>query len=199
MKRLTALILALVLLAALSACGKDVVTNTDAVPSTTDPNTEMVITVPLSYMNFLSVTNEKYKDNIQLFCDDNDFLSYTEDTEAGTVTFTMTAFTYNGLLTKKGFELIGKITSLFESETYPYFTDIGEYNENFSHIVLFVDKQEFEKDEFSSSLAAYIADICMHNYQIFTTTADYSCTVTVKDAETEETISEKTYNSRYNS
>ena len=199
MKRLTAVFLCLIILVSFAACGSDVRTNTDAVPSTTDPNTEISITVPMSYITFLSVTQEKYKDNLKLFCDDNGFLSYSSDEENGKVTFTMTAFTYNGMISKKGFNLINTIGQLMGSETYPYFKNLGEYNDNFSYIELLVDAKAYEKDEFASQLPAYIADICMHNYQLFTTTADYSCTVAVKNEKTGKVISEKTYTSQYNS
>ena len=103
------------------------------------------------------------------------------------------------MTTKKGFGIINTIGQLMESDTYPYFKNLGEYNDNFSYIELTVDKKGYEKDEFSSQLPAYIADICMHNYQLFTTTADYSCTVAVKDAKTGKVIYENTYTSQYNS
>ncbi len=199
MKRLLCISLVLVMLVSLASCGKDVNTNTDAVPSTTDPDTQITVTVPGSYITFLTATQEKYKDNLQLFCDDNGFLSYSSDEESGKVTFTMTAFTYNGMISKKGFALINTIGKLMESETYPYFKNLGDYNENFSYIELTVDKKGYERDEFSTQLPAYIADICMHNYQLFTTTADYSCTVKVIDEATGKAISEKTYTSQYNS
>ncbi len=199
MKRYISVFLSLVILFSFAACGKNVSTDTDAVPSTTDPNTEIRITVPMSYISFISATQDKYKDNLQLFCDDNGFLSYSADEENGKVTFTMTAFTYNGMLSKKGFGIINTIGQLMESDTYPYFKNLGEYNDNFSYVELTVDKKGYEKDEFSSQLPAYIADICMHNYQLFTTTADYSCTVAVKDAKTGKVIYENTYTSQYNS
>lgn len=199
MKRLTALFLCFVFLAAFASCGKDVNTGTDAVPSTTDPNTQISITLPLNYITFLTATQEKYRDNLQLFCDDNNFLSYSSDEEAGKITFTMTAFTYNGMISKKGFGIINTVGQLMESKTYPYFKNLGEYNDNFSYIELIVDKKGYEEDSFSTQLPAYIADICMHNYQIFTTTADYSCTVKVTDEKSGKTISEKTYTSQYNS
>lgn len=199
MKRLTAVFLCLIILVSFAACGSDVRTSTDAVPSTTDPNTEIKITVPMSYITYLSLTQERYKDNLQLYCEDNGFLSYSSDEANDKVTFTMTAFTYNGMISKKGFNLINSIGQLMESETYPYFKNLGDYNDNFSYVELLVDARAYEKDEFSSQLPAYIADICMHNYQLFTTTADYSCTVAVKNAKNGKVISEKTYTSQYNS
>lgn len=199
MKRLICVSLLLVMLVSFVSCGKDVNTNTDAVPSTTDPNTQISVTVPLSYITFLTLTQEKYKDNLQLFCEDNGFLSYSADEESGKVTFVMTAFTYNGMISEKGFGIINTMGQLMESETYPYFKSLGSYNKNFSYIELIVDKKGYESDEFSTQLPAYIADICMHNYQIFTTTADYSCTVKVIDEGSGKSIYEKTYTSQYNS
>ena len=199
MKRFIVALLCAAMLIALSACGRDVKTNTDAVPSTTDPNTHISITVPLNYITFLSATQKKYKDNLKLYCEDNGFLSYSTDEENGKVTFTMTAFTYNGMISKKGFRLINTLGTLMESDTYPYFTNLGDYNENFSYVELLVDEKGYAKDEFSSQLPSYVADLCMHSYQLFTTTADYSCTVVVKSASDSKIIYEHTYTSQYNS
>ena len=72
-------------------------------------------------------------------------------------------------------------------------TGIGEYNEDFSEIEIFVDKKGYSEDEQSSLLPYTISEYCMY-YQLYTTREEYECKVTVKDSKTKKTLEVKTFN-----
>ncbi len=170
----------------------EIVSTTGPQPST-DPNSETSIIIPLAY---ISTLEKKYQDDLQLYCTDNGFISYLTDEENKTVTFTMTAAAYNDMLFEKRRDLNHKLISLIESETYPYFRKYTN-SSDYTQITLFVERDGYEKADFPLILVEYAGSLSMHNYQIFTTDTVYSCTVTVKDAQTDEIITEKVFDSVY--
>lgn len=218
MKKLICIIGAALILFSLAACSKNSSTPTDSTAATTvdglifysqdedgnqvseavtttrfsgttDPNSELSITVPASYINNIPL---QYQNDLQLYCTTKNYISYTQNEETGEITFKMTASVYNTTLAEQRRSIYNTLMSLIESETYPWFYTYIP-NTNYSEVTIRVDKKGYKETD-SSLLAEYIADLCIYSYQVLLTDAPMSCTVTVVDAGTEETITQVTRN-----
>lgn len=215
MKRLTAIILVATLFVALTACsdkakdtptdatgdttavdGMEVVVGLDengnavteiypttGFAGTTDPMSEVTVTIPYNYVYSL---DEKYQLDLQLYCNDNGFISYTADEAAGTVTLRMTAAAHNAFLSQKRFELSNIFVSLIN--TYSFLDQCIANNMEYTDITLRVIKEEYEKDSSAALVVDYVGNLCMNSYQIFTSLTSYSCSITVVDKDTGDTI-----------
>lgn len=165
------------------------VVTTTRFSGTTDPNSEITVTVPASYINTLPV---QFQNDLQLYCTKKNYISYSQNAETGETTFKMTASVYNTTLAEQRRNIYNTLISLIESNTYPWFYTYIP-NADYSEITLKVDKKGYKETD-SSLLAEYIADLCIYSYQVLLTEAPRSCTVTVIDADTEETITQVTRN-----
>ena len=159
------------------------VLSTSRFNGTTDPMTEITVTVPASHIYTLDA---KYQNDLQLYCTEKGFSSYSQDEQTGAITFKMTATIYHSLLSEKRRVIYDRLSPLIESDTYPYFLGYIT-NDNYTEVVIKVEGKGYKKAD-SSLLAEYIADMCIYDYQIFLNDAPRSCTVTVKDADTDEVI-----------
>lgn len=218
MKKLICILTAAITLLSLAACSKTASTPTDSTAATTvdglifysqdengntvseavtttrfsgttDPNSELNITVPASYINNIPL---QYQNDLQLYCTKKNYISYEQNPETGEITFKMTASVYNTTLAEQRRYIYNTLLSLIESDTYPWFRTYAP-NTDYSEVTIKVDKKGYKQTD-SSLLAEYIADLCIYSYQILLTDAPRSCTVTVVDYETDETITQVTRN-----
>ncbi len=138
------------------------------------------------------IVEEQYRDNLDKYAEVYGYEKVEHNKKKDTVKIRMTAFNYDMLLIRMGMTAINSIGSTFESEEFPYMINIGKYNEDFSEIEIFVDRQGYEADAQSSLLPYTIGEICMY-YQLYTTRDNYECKVLVKDNDTNTLIHEKQY------
>ena len=163
---------------------------TEIVPTTkfkgtTDPMSEVTVVIPYNYVYSL---DQKYQNDLQLFCTDNGFTSYTADEEGGKLTFKMTATAYNAFLSAKRWELSQIFYSLIN--TYPFFDQCIANNMEYTDISIRVDRKAYESDPSASVIIEYVSSLCMNSYQIFLTTTDYRCHVKIVDKDTGDIIEE---------
>ena len=153
--------------------------------STTDPMSEVTVVIPYNYIYSLE---QKYQDDIQLFATDNGFTSCTADEAAGTVTFTMTAATHNAFLSEKRWELNQIFISLIN--TYPFFDQCIANNIEYTDMTIRVDRSAYEGYSTASTVIDYVGSLCMNSYQIFLTSNEYHCNISIVDKDTGELIEE---------
>lgn len=218
MKKLICILAAALTLLSLAACSKNTATPTDSTADTTvdglifysydaegnpvseavtttrfngttDRNSEISVTVPASYINYIPA---QFQDNLQLYCTKKGYISYTQNAETGEITFKMTASVYNTTLAEQRRYIYNTLMPLIGSETYPWFHTYIP-NTDYSEVTLKVDKKGYKETD-SSLLAEYIADLCIYSYQVLLTDSPLSCTVTVIDSETQEKITSVTRN-----
>lgn len=216
MKKLICILAALLTLLSLAACSKSTSTPTDSTAATTqdgvvfyshdedgtlvsevvtttkfsgttDPTSEITVTVPASYINTLDL---QYQNDLQLYCTKKNYISFTKNEETGEVTFKMTASVYNSTLAEQRRHILNTLLPLVESETYPWFHTYIP-NTDYSEVTIKVDKKGYKKTD-SSLLAEYIADLCIYSYQVLLTDSPRSCTVTVVDSQTGDEITQVT-------
>lgn len=141
---------------------------------TKDRNAIINFTMPLYYLE------DKYKNDLDLFCKENNYISCTVDEKAQTFTVTMNGMTHDFMLTSVGIQVIKNLVNVIESDKYPFFKKLSAYNDNFSEITVSVDKQAYSASTDKESFMAYIAG-CGIYYQLYTVSNEYSCKVIVQD------------------
>ncbi len=154
---------------------------------TKDRNAVVQFSMPLHYLE------EKYRNDLDLFCKDNNYISCTVDEQAQTFTVTMNALNHDLMLISVGMQSIKNIANVIESETYPFLREIVKYDDIFSEITVAVDKEGYnaattDKDSFMAFIAG-----CGIYYQLYTTSNDYSCKVIVQDKESGEVLDAKLF------
>ena len=199
MKKIISALLALTVLFSFACCGKNEDTSdkdesTTAVtapkaqeskkdknkkPDKKGMNEKVDIEIPLLLIE------EKYRNDLDKYAEEYGYEKVKLNKKTQTVEITMTAMSHELLLTRIGITIMSSIGSTFESEEFPYMTGIGEYNDDFSEIEIFVDKEGYKNDQQSSLLPYTIGQFCMH-YQLYTTRTEYECKVTVKDSKTKK-------------
>lgn len=197
MKRILALLLCLVCLAGcFAACKKeepavvDPVTNPEYTGAATVTRSGETVTIQLP----LSLLDEKYRKNPSLFCDDNGYNN--AEIRNNTVTVTMLKTKYDLQLVEKGLDAIGVIYDLLEDGGFSYFKKIEFLDQKaFQSVTILVDGAAFRADKTTAaSLTEALAQSCFL-YQVYTTANSYHCRVTAKDAESGDTVFDKTYRS----
>lgn len=157
---------------------------------TKDADALVQFSMPLYYLE------EKYKNDLDLFCKDNNYIACTIDEQAQTFTVTMNAQTHDWMLSDIGIQSIKNIANSIESEKYPFFKELGNSvkisESGFKEISVFVDRAGYEAESDKESFMAYIA-ACGIYYQLYTVENDYSCKVIVQDKESGEIIDSKVF------
>lgn len=141
----------------------------------------------------LALIEEKYQNDLDKYAETYGYKEVTLNKKTQMVKIKMTAMSYDLLLVRIGTTVMRSIGSTIESEEFPYMLDIGKYNDDFSEIEIFVDKEKYQADGQSSLLPYSISEYCMY-YQLYTTRPECACKVTVRDKETNRVIETKQYN-----
>ncbi len=154
---------------------------------TKDRNASVQFSMPLYYLE------EKYKNDLDLFCKDNNYEACTIDEQAQTFTVTMNALTHDMMLINVGMQSIKNMANSIESEKYPFFKELSKYNDDFSEIAVLVDKAGYtaattDKEGFMAFIAG-----CGIYYQLYTVENDYSCKVVIQDKESGDILDAKLF------
>ena len=147
---------------------------------------QVQFSMPLHYLE------EKYRNDLDLFCKEHNYISCTIDEAAQIFTVTMKASTHEFMLKKIGTQTVGTLGDALDTGKYPYFKSFGGYNENFSEITVNVDSNAYTAASDKDSFLAFVAG-CGIYYQLYTTSNDYSCKVIIQDQETKEVIDAKLF------
>lgn len=154
---------------------------------TKDANTQVSFSMPLHYLE------EKYRNDPDTFCREHNYISCVIDEQAQIFTVTMNSMTYDFMLINVGLQSIKNISNAIESEKYPFFKELREYNDNFSEITVLVDGAVYKAaTPESEAFMAFIAG-CGIYYQLYTVENDYECKVVVRDSASKDIIDAKVF------
>lgn len=154
-----------------------------------EKNEDKTIKIDLPY----ELIEEKYRENLDAYCSSYGYDSAKLNKD-GTVTIKMSALTHSLLLTRMGMTVMTQIGDILDSGDYPYFKDIGTYNEDFSYIVLLVNGKKYKAESTSNFLPYVVSEFCMY-YQLYTTRDNYECEVVIADEKTKEVLYSNIYTS----
>ena len=147
---------------------------------------QVQFSMPLHYLE------EKYRNDLDLFCKEHNYISCTIDEATQTFTVTMKASTHDFMLVNIGIQTVGTLGDALDTGKYPFLKKLGGYNDNFSEITVVVDGNAYNAAADKESFLAFVAG-CGIYYQLYTTSNDYSCKVIVKDDATGEAIDAKLF------
>lgn len=139
-------------------------------------NKKVTVTLPIEFID------AKYRDDLEAFAEAKGYYSIKKvgDTH---VKIKMRALAYDLILSNIGMETISGIGAALDSGEYPFFTDLAKYNDDFSYIVVSVNKEEYEKftdkDIFFSHLGIY----CLY-YQDYCNDSEGKCEIIVCEEDT---------------
>ncbi len=199
MKKYAAFLLCLVLLFSLSACKKQeqendtgtaITVNLDETKKAeakekTGENDVIKINIPLA------IIEEEYQNDLDAYVEKYGYISAKLGAN-DTVTLKLSGQSHSLLLSRMGMTVMKEIGSILDSGDYPYFKNIGTYNDDFSYMVLLVDGEEYEDDKTSNFLPYVVSECCMY-YQLYTTRTSYECEIIIADEKTNEIIYQNTY------
>lgn len=147
---------------------------------------DVKITLPALFLN------EAEKKDLPGYCEVNGFISAELDEKKDKVTVTMSKSTHDVLLVRMGMQVMSSISKLIRSDTFPYFTEIGEYADDFSSVTVKVNGEKYKNDSTSSLLPMTVGESCLL-YLEYTTAKKPKCTVTVADDKTGEILFKDEY------
>lgn len=171
--RLTALLICLVTLFSAASCGKDKIVKFD---------------IPALFLS------ESALADLAAYCEANGYLDAEVDEKHETVKISMTGTEYDVFMIKMGMTTMATIAKMVESDTFPYFLEIGEYEPDFSAITIKVDGEKYRQDSTASLLPLTVSESCLR-YVTYTTMKKPKCTVTVVDSETGEQLYKEKFTS----
>ena len=99
----------------------------------------------------------------------------------GTVTMKMDGMTYSLMLTKIGLDTMVVLGEIVDSGNYPYVVKLGDYNKDFSYILMLVNDNKYKqlgKKPSYEELAFIIGQMGLY-YQQFTTEEENICKVVI--------------------
>lgn len=154
---------------------------------TKDAHVSVQFTMPLYYLE------EKYRNDLDLFCKENNYEACTIDETAQTFTVTMNSLVHDMMLINVGIQVIKNMANNIESEKYPFFKELNKYNDDFSEITILVDKAGYNASTTDKEgFMAFIAG-CGIYYQLYTEKNEYSCKVVIQDKESGEILDAKSF------
>ena len=93
----------------------------------------------------------------------------------------MDGMTYSLFLSRIGMKVMVGLGELVDSGYYPYVVKLGDYNEDFSYILMLVNNDKYEKADGKPSykdLASFIGQLGLY-YQNFTLEEEDKCEVVI--------------------
>ena len=104
----------------------------------------------------------KYQNNLKALVRDKGYesASYTRNRQC--VKIRLKALSYDLYLVRTGIYTISAICETFESEEFPYVKNLGEYEDDFSHVTLLVDSKKYRNADNKDELMKHISDCCAY-------------------------------------
>ncbi|MBO5937206.1 MAG: hypothetical protein J6Q79_06280 [Clostridia bacterium] len=94
----------------------------------------------------------------------------------GSITMKMDGMTYSFMLSGVGMDTIIALGDIVDSDEYPFAVKLGDYNSDFSYILMLIDTDKYEGNPSYKELAELIG-LCGLYYQYFTIEKDNRCEV----------------------
>lgn len=153
---------------------------------TKNPDKLIKITMPLSYFDA-----QKQCDTAGFF-QKSSYENLKINEKEKTFTITIKSITHDFMLSNVGLQVIKGLGKAIDTGEYPYFTDLGKYNADFSEIELKVDAKAYSEAKDKEKFVEFVGGSCIF-YQLYTTENNYKCTVSVIDKDSNEVIEEKIF------
>lgn len=113
----------------------------------------------------------------------------------GNMTMKMDGRTYSLLLSGIGLRVMIALGEIVDSGDYPYIVRLGDYNQDYSYILMLVNSQKYNKSKNAPSYEELSEIIGLHGlyYQGFTTEEENKCEVIFADHKSGEIVHREVY------
>lgn len=133
---------------------------------------------------------DEYKGNVKAYAET--FGYEIINNEDGKVTFKMDGDQYKMLLSRTGVKAMANLGKIVDSDDFPYAEKIGDYDEDFSYILILVSSKKFQKAEDTEVFASLVAQ-CGLYYQKCYNPESPECKVVIADSKSGKVLFNETY------
>ncbi len=154
-----------------------------------DPDKIVNFEIPVLFLE------AKYQNNLKALARDNGYESATYTRNKQCVKIKLKALSYDIYLVKIGIQTIKAICETFESKDYPYVKNLGEYEDDFSHVTLLVDSKKYMKADNKDDLFAHVSNCCAY-YLLQDNDSSDKYTIDIRDEKTGSRIESRQFNKK---
>ncbi len=151
-----------------------------------DPDKIVSVEIPLLFID------AEYQNDLDGFVQKYGYKSAKLNKRKNTVTVKMKAFSYDLYLTRMGIATIRAICETFDSESYPYVKNLGDYESNFSFVTLLVNGNEFKKATNIDDLFKHISTCCAF-YLMLDEEAPDEFTIEIRGVKNKQLLATRSY------
>ena len=152
-----------------------------------DPEKMVQFEIPVLFLD------AKYQNNLKKLVRDNGYESATYSVDKKRVIIKLKALSYDLYLIKTGVATISAMCETIESEEFPYVKNLGEYEDDFSHVEILVDSSAYKKAENTNDLFNHISNCCAY-YLLQDKNGPDKYTIDICDEKTGNKIESKKFN-----
>lgn len=114
------------------------------------------------------------------------------ENENGKIVFKMDGTQYRLLLSRIGANTIRRIGQLVDSEDFPFTVKIGDYDSDFSYILILVNAKKYNKSE-NKDIFPQLIGQCGLYYQTYYTPEAPTCRVVIADSKSGKVLFNETF------
>lgn len=186
-KKILSLVLIFCLAFCFASCSKSVTKTLDQPTEAPTGSLEDTVTINLP----ITFVDSEYQDNLKGYCEKYGYISAKLNDDGQTVQIKMNKFSNELLKTEIGLKVLKQISEITDSGDYPYVKKLVKVDrDNFREVIISVDKKGYKK---AGTMAPYIIGQSCLLYQVYDSTDDYRCEVTVVDYKTNKVIENLVY------
>lgn len=154
-----------------------------------DPEKIVEFEIPVLFLE------SQYQNNLKKFAREKGYESATYSFDKKRVVIRLKALSYDLYLIKTGIATISAICETIESEEFPYVKNLGEYEDDFSHVEMLVDSAAYREAENTDDLFAHVSNCCAY-YLLQDKNGPDKYTIDICDEKTGAKIESKKFNKK---
>ena len=154
-----------------------------------DPEKIVEFEIPVFFLE------SQYQNNLKKFAREKGYESATYSFDKKRVIIRLKALSYDLYLIKTGIATISAICETIESEEFPYVKNLGEYEDDFSHVEVLVDSSEYRKAENKDDLFTHVSNCCAY-YLLQDKKGPDKYTIDICDEKTGANIESRKFNKK---
>lgn len=154
-----------------------------------DPEKIVEFEIPVLFLDL------KYQNDLNALVKDKGYESAEYTRNKKTVKIRLKALSYDLYLVKVGMETIKGICETFDSEDYPYVKNLGDYEDDFSHVTLLVSSKKFKKADNVDDLFSHVSNCCAY-YLLQAEDSPNKYTIDICDVKTGKLLATREYNKK---
>lgn len=154
-----------------------------------DPDKIVEFEIPLLFVE------AEYQNNLKRLAKEKGYESATLSFDKKKVKIKLRSLSYDLYLMKTGISTMSAICETFESKDYPYVKNLGEYEDDFSHVTLLVNSKKYRNADNKDELFTHISNCCAY-YLLQDNDSPNKYTIDICDEKTGTKIESRQFNKK---